>query len=113
MVIIKLGDPGDFPGGPVVKTLCFHCRGNGFDPSSGEIRSCMPQDVAKKTPKKSNTKTWGLREERCVATGDKLVYAFLPISFVLGTQVTMTALVPVLCFPCHTLVVCRTYIACS
>ena len=23
----------DFPGGPVVKTLCFHCRG--FDPWSG------------------------------------------------------------------------------
>ena len=25
----------DFPGGPVVKTLCFHCRGHGFDPWSG------------------------------------------------------------------------------
>ena len=22
----------DFPGDPVVKTLCFHCRGHGFDP---------------------------------------------------------------------------------
>ena len=22
----------DFPGGPVVKTPCFHCRGHGFDP---------------------------------------------------------------------------------
>ena len=21
----------DFPGGPVVRTPCFHCRGNGFD----------------------------------------------------------------------------------
>ena len=29
------GDFGDFPGGPVVKTLCFHCRGCGFNPSSG------------------------------------------------------------------------------
>ena len=22
----------DFPGGPVVKTPCFHCGGHGFDP---------------------------------------------------------------------------------
>ena len=22
----------DFPGGTVVKTPCFHCRGHGFDP---------------------------------------------------------------------------------
>ena len=26
---------GDFPGGPVVKTLHFHCRGHGFDPWLG------------------------------------------------------------------------------
>ena len=26
---------GDFSGGPVVKTLCFHFRGHGFDPRSG------------------------------------------------------------------------------
>ena len=26
---------GDFPGGPVVKTLGFHCRGHEFDPWSG------------------------------------------------------------------------------
>ena len=31
----------DFPGGPVVKTLHFHCRGCSFDPSSAEIRSHM------------------------------------------------------------------------
>ena len=24
-----------FPGGPVVKNPCFHCRGHGFDPWSG------------------------------------------------------------------------------
>ena len=28
-------DDGDFPGGPVVKTLCFQCRGCRFDPRSG------------------------------------------------------------------------------
>ena len=27
---------GDFPGGPVVRTLCFHCYGaSGFNPWSG------------------------------------------------------------------------------
>ena len=26
---------GDFPGGPVVRTLCFQCRGCGFDPRMG------------------------------------------------------------------------------
>ena len=26
----------DFPGGPVVKTPCFHCSGYGFDPSWGK-----------------------------------------------------------------------------
>ena len=31
----KIAFPWDFPGGPVVKTLCFHCRGCGFDPCSG------------------------------------------------------------------------------
>ena len=30
----RWGD-GDFPGGPVVKTLRSQCRGLGFDPSSG------------------------------------------------------------------------------
>ena len=25
----------DFPGGPVVKNLCFHCRGQGFNLWSG------------------------------------------------------------------------------
>ena len=25
----------DFPGGPLVKTLCFQCRGKGFNPWSG------------------------------------------------------------------------------
>ena len=27
---------GDFPGGPVVKTLCFQYKGHRFDPWSGE-----------------------------------------------------------------------------
>ena len=38
----------DFPGGPMVKTLCFHYRGHGFDPWSRELRSHMPCGTAKK-----------------------------------------------------------------
>ena len=30
---------GDFPGRPVIRTLSFHCRGHGFDPWSGKLRS--------------------------------------------------------------------------
>ena len=29
--------PGDFPGGPVAKTLCSQCRGPGFNPWSGKL----------------------------------------------------------------------------
>ena len=42
---------GDFPGGPAVKTLCFHCRGHGFHPWWSlvrELRSCILCCVAKK-----------------------------------------------------------------
>ena len=31
----KKTECGDFPGGPVVKTPQFHCRGHGFDPWLG------------------------------------------------------------------------------
>ena len=29
---LKIHSLGEFPGGPVVRTPCFHCRGHGFDP---------------------------------------------------------------------------------
>ena len=33
--LVKRNDNvGDFPGSPVVKTPCFHCRGHGFNPWS-------------------------------------------------------------------------------
>ena len=35
-----------FPGGPVVKTLCFQRTGHGFNPWSGELTSCMPRSAA-------------------------------------------------------------------
>ena len=43
---------GDFPGGPVVRTPCFLCRGCGFDPLSGELKSHKPPGGAKKKKKK-------------------------------------------------------------
>ena len=35
---------GNFPGGPVVRTPCFHC-------TSLILRSCMPGSIAKKKKK--------------------------------------------------------------
>ena len=49
----------DFPGGPVVKTLHFQCRGCGFHPWSGKLRSHMPHDTAKR--KEENQ----LQEKNC------------------------------------------------
>ena len=54
--------PGDFPGGPVVKTLCFHCSGGcgrwGFNPWFGELTSHMPrgQENHQKNNRGSTTK---------------------------------------------------------
>ena len=42
----------DFPGGLVLKTPCFHCRGHGLDPWSRELRSHMPHSAAKKKKKR-------------------------------------------------------------
>ena len=33
----------------MVRTPCFHCRGHGFDPWLGKLRSRKPCDVAEKT----------------------------------------------------------------
>lgn len=30
----------DFPGGPLVKTPCFHCKGHGFIPGGGTKMLC-------------------------------------------------------------------------
>ena len=53
--VIENNDP-DFPGGPVVKTLCFQCRGCGINSWSGNLRSHMLHDVAKKNKIKRMTK---------------------------------------------------------
>ena len=36
-VAVKRNEVLDFPGGPVVKTPSFHCKGCRFDPWSGKI----------------------------------------------------------------------------
>ena len=41
--------PWDFPGGPVVKTLSFQCRGRGFDPWSGNYNPTCHVVRPKKT----------------------------------------------------------------
>ena len=46
----------DFPGGPVVRTLCFHCWGCGFNPC-GELGSYMTRGAAKTKPKNQQQKT--------------------------------------------------------
>ena len=43
----------DFSGGLVVKIVCFHCRGHGFDPWWG-LRSSTAQGVAEKKINKNN-----------------------------------------------------------
>ena len=42
----------DFPGGPVVKTLYFHCRGHEFDPDWRTKIPQAPQCGQKKKKKK-------------------------------------------------------------
>ena len=38
----------EFPGGPVVRTPRFHCRGHRFESLVRELGSCKPHSVAKK-----------------------------------------------------------------
>ena len=43
--------PGDSSGGPVVKTPCFQCRGHGFNPWLGNLRSQRPHGAREKKEK--------------------------------------------------------------
>lgn len=44
---LKLSPNWEVPGGPVVKTPCFHCQGPGVQSLVGELRSHKPSDAAK------------------------------------------------------------------
>ena len=63
----------DFPGGPVVKTACCHCRGCRFDPWSsllGEPRFCMPLSEGKTKQNKriENNRFWDFPGDAVVKT---------------------------------------------
>ena len=48
----------EFPGGPVVKTLCFHCQGPRFNPWLGGTEILQVLQLGqkkKKRPRKVNT----------------------------------------------------------
>ena len=45
---LKVTDLREFPGGPVVKTWCFHCHGPGSIPSQGTKILQATHSVAKK-----------------------------------------------------------------
>lgn len=44
----------DFPGDPVVETLCFQCMGHGFDPWFWELRSILCEYSQKRKKKGMN-----------------------------------------------------------
>ena len=57
---IEMGLYGEFPGGPVVRTWCFHSREPGFNLLIGELRSYKPHGCGKrKKKKKKERKKWG------------------------------------------------------
>ena len=51
VVYDKSGISQDFPGGPVVKILSYHCRGHRFESVVRKLRSHKPPGVAKKKEK--------------------------------------------------------------
>ena len=55
--MIRMKDLGNFPGSPVVKTLSFQCKGQGFNPwLANQDPTCCSVAKAKKKKKK----TWVL-----------------------------------------------------
>ena len=46
----------DFPGRPVARTLCFHCRGSWILSVVRELRFCKPCDAAEKEKKEKISK---------------------------------------------------------
>ena len=59
-----------FPGGPVVKTLCFQCRGRGLDPWSGNYVPHLSENlcVLCGTAKKKKMKKVGLQQDSTVVS---------------------------------------------
>ena len=55
ILFFKTKQARNIPGGPTVKTLCFHCRGPRFDPWLGTQRSHMQCGLAKRLFLKKQT----------------------------------------------------------
>ena len=56
--------PGDSSGGPVVKTPCFQCRGHGFNPWLGNLRSQRPHGAREKKEKEQiMCSPWPLKDQ--------------------------------------------------
>ena len=45
---VRVNTSRNFPAGPVVRTLCFHCKGCGLNPWLGELRSHIPPRYGQK-----------------------------------------------------------------
>ena len=62
----------EFPGSAVLRALCSHCQGPGFDPWSGELKKKIPQDATGAAKKKEEEMgragtgegEWGRRRRR-------------------------------------------------
>ena len=54
-ILLKTSQSWEFPGGPVVRTLHFHCRGPGVQSLVGELRSRKLRVADKKKKKKKPT----------------------------------------------------------
>ena len=65
---------GDFPGGAVIKTPFSQCKGQGFDPQSGN------QDPTCGNTQSKNLKTWKNEKEQKNVTKSFLKYLFLGVA---------------------------------
>ena len=61
-LLILKNNSGDFPGSPVVKTLCFHCTGHGFDPWSENEDPTCHEVWSKKKKNNSASEILNLRQ---------------------------------------------------
>ena len=70
--IIYKTDLGDFPGGPVIKTPHFHCRGPGFHPWSGNQNPTYHMAQQRKKKERKKKKDWGSSPGSALPLGQSL-----------------------------------------
>ena len=76
----------EFPGGEVVRTLCFHCQGPGFSPWSGNYDPHKPRGTAKKKSVRVNkiVKVEMFKQVLCKEVVSSLPECFMGINIVFG-----------------------------